>query len=74
MNFIGTAVVQQEEDWFVATCLENGIASQGKTMKEAIGNLEEAISLYYEDEGCAANPPNQANPFFVTRVEVAIPA
>jgi len=49
MNFVGTAVIKQEEDWFVATCLDNSIASQGKSMKEALTNLKEAIELYYED-------------------------
>jgi predicted RNase H-like HicB family nuclease len=50
MNFKGTIIIQQQEEWFVATCLENNIASQGKTINEAIANLKEAISLYYEDK------------------------
>ena len=50
MNFKGTIIIRREEDWFVATCLENNIASQGKTIDEATENLKEAISLYYEDE------------------------
>jgi len=31
MNFIRTIIIKREEEWFVATCLENNIASQGKT-------------------------------------------
>jgi len=50
MNFKGTIIIRREEDWFVATCLENNIASQGKTIDEATENLKEAISLYYEDD------------------------
>ena len=50
MTFKGTIKIEQEEEWVVATCLENNIASQGKTIDEAILNLKEAISLYYEDE------------------------
>jgi predicted RNase H-like HicB family nuclease len=50
MSFRGTIIIKQEEEWFVATCLENNIASQGKTIDEAISNLKEAIALYYEDE------------------------
>ena len=50
MNFKGTIIIKKEEDWFVATCLENNIASQGKTIDEATENLKEAISLFYEDE------------------------
>ena len=50
MKFKGTIIIQKEEEWFVATCIENGIASQGKTIDESIENLKEAIALFYEDE------------------------
>jgi predicted RNase H-like HicB family nuclease len=49
MSFKGTIVIMQEEEWFVATCLENNVASQGKTIDMAVENLKEAIELYYED-------------------------
>ena len=49
MNFKGTIILKREEEWFVATCLENNIASQGKTIDEATENLKEALSLFYED-------------------------
>jgi len=45
-----TVAIQKEDNWFVAKCLENSVASQGKTMDEATDNLCEALSLYYEDE------------------------
>jgi predicted RNase H-like HicB family nuclease len=48
MTFGGTIKIEQEEDWIVATCFENNVASQGKTIDEAINNLKEAIMLYYE--------------------------
>lgn len=44
-----TIVVQKENDWYVATCLENNIASQGKTIEESMDNIKEALELYYED-------------------------
>ena len=44
------ALVWQEEDLFVAKTVELEIASQGKTKKEALKNLEEAIELYFQDE------------------------
>jgi len=50
MVFKGIIKIEQEENWFVATCIENSIASQGKTINEAVKNLKEAIALYYEDE------------------------
>ena len=43
-----TARVFQEEDWFVAQCLEVEIASQGKTQTEALENLQEALELHFE--------------------------
>ena len=41
--------VWQEDDWFVAQCLDVDIASQGKTEQEALANLQEAIELYFEE-------------------------
>lgn len=44
-----SAVIQQEEDMYVASCPEIGTASQGKTLEEAISNLKEATQLYLEE-------------------------
>lgn len=44
-----SAVIQKEEDMYVATCPEVGTASQGKTVEEAIANLKEATELYLEE-------------------------
>lgn len=43
-------VVWKEENIFVAKFLEIELASQGKTEKQAIGNLKEALDLYLEDD------------------------
>jgi len=58
----------KDDDWYVASCLENHVASQGKTRDEALVNLQEALSLYYEDSN---EVPNIEKPF-VTSLEVAI--
>jgi predicted RNase H-like HicB family nuclease len=42
-------VVYQEDDGFVARCLDVNVASEGDTEQEAIGNLREALELYFED-------------------------
>lgn len=42
-------VIVQEEDWYVATDIISGVASQGKTIDEATSNLKEALELYFED-------------------------
>ncbi|MDR0445952.1 MAG: type II toxin-antitoxin system HicB family antitoxin [Oscillospiraceae bacterium] len=71
MNFTATIIIKQEEEWFVATCAENTIASQGKTIDDAIANLKEAMVLYYEDEKDeAALPAN--NRVYITTMEMAI--
>lgn len=44
-----TAAVHQEEDWYVAQCLEVDVASQGHTIDEALSNLAEAVALYLEE-------------------------
>jgi predicted RNase H-like HicB family nuclease len=44
-----TAAVHQEEDWYVAQCLEVDVASQGRTIEEALANMREAVSLYLEE-------------------------
>lgn len=44
-----SAVVWQEEQWFVAECPEVGTTSQGETLQEALVNLKEATELYLEE-------------------------
>ena len=70
MNFKGTIIIKKEEEWFVASCLENNIASQGKTIDEAVENLKEAIILFYENESEIEIPKSEQ--FFITSLEMAI--
>ena len=73
MTFKGTIKIEQEEEWVVATCLENNIASQGKTIDESIANLKEAIALYYEDETNKEELINLQNEqVLITRLEIAL--
>ncbi len=44
-----TAIIQKEEDMYVAECPEVGTVSQGSTVDEAVANLKEATELYLED-------------------------
>ena len=71
MLFRGTIIIKKEEEWFVATCLENSIASQGKTVDEATDNLKEAITLYYENEEEKIFLPEN-NQIYITSFEMAI--
>lgn len=45
-----SAILQKEGDWYVSLCPELDIASQGRTVEEAVDNLKEAVELYLEDE------------------------
>ena len=38
-------LIIKEKEWYVAKCIDNNIASQGKTTEEALKNLKEALAL-----------------------------
>lgn len=44
-----TASIHKEKKFYVATCVEIGTVSQGKTLEEALKNLKEATELYLEE-------------------------
>ena len=43
-------IVQKEGKYYVSQCLNVDVSSFGKTMQEAIDNLNEALLLYFEDK------------------------
>jgi len=43
-------VVWKEGKYYVAQCLNVDVSSFGKTKKEALDNLQEALELYFEDK------------------------
>jgi predicted RNase H-like HicB family nuclease len=43
-----TALIEREEDGFVALCPELDIASQGESIEQARDNLREALELFFE--------------------------
>lgn len=61
-------LVQKEDNWYVAKCIDNNVASQGKTIEESLSNLKEALELYYENE----KPETMNVQTFITTMEVAI--
>ncbi len=61
-------IVQKDDSWYVAHCIDISVASQGKTIEESLDNLKEALELYYEDEPLYDSPP----PALLTSVEVAV--
>lgn len=62
-----TAGVTREGQWYVARCLE--VASQGRTVEEALANLKEALELYFEDvQASVPSPP------IIAPIELDLPA
>ena len=67
-----TAIIEREDDGYVALCPELDVVSQGDSIEEARANLVEALTLFFE-----AAPPSEVerllrSELFVTQVEVAI--
>lgn len=44
-----TAVIEKEGEWYVATCPELGVASQGRTLEDAEAMIQEAVELLIEE-------------------------
>ena len=67
-----TAIIEREDDGFVALCPEYDIASQGSSIEEARANLVEALTLFFE----TASPSEVSRRFqsevFITQVEVLV--
>ena len=59
-------VVWREGKYYVAQCLNVDISSFGKTQKEALNNLDEALELYFEDH--KTPPPKVEDPKIVKAV------
>jgi predicted RNase H-like HicB family nuclease len=49
-NIQYSSVVWQEGQYFVAQCLNVDVSSFGDNREEALSNLEEALSLYFEEK------------------------
>ena len=72
MNRQLTAIVEREEDGYVALCPEFDIASQGGTVAEARDNLEEALTLFFETAPMEEVDRRLRSEIYVTRVEIAV--
>ena len=58
-----TAIIEKDEDWFVAHCLEiPGAHGQGRSREDVLENLAEAILLHMEmrREGSLRGVPAEA--------------
>lgn len=71
MTYTLSAIIEHEGSWYVASCPELDVASQGHTVEEATRNLHEAVQLFLE----TADPKEitvPTEPPFITTFEVAV--
>jgi len=67
-----TAIIEREDDGFVAFSPELDIASQGQSIEEARANLIEALSLFFETASPSEVSRRLHSEVFVTQVEVPV--
>jgi predicted RNase H-like HicB family nuclease len=67
-----TAIIEREDDGFVALCPELDIASQGASIEEARANLVEALTLFFESSDPSEIARRFRSEVFVTQVEVPV--
>lgn len=64
-------VITEENNWLVALEPSTGVASQGKTLDEALHNIHEALELYFEELGEKPQEADASVPrTFLTTVSV----
>jgi len=67
-----TAIIEREDDGFVALCPELDIASEGTSIEEARNNLIEALTLFFETASPSEVAHRSHNEVFVTQVELPV--
>lgn len=67
-----TAIIQKEDDMFVALCPELDIASQNYTIEEAKRNLKEAVTLFFEHASPEEIKERLKEDIYISPFEVAV--
>jgi predicted RNase H-like HicB family nuclease len=67
-----TAIIEKEDNAFVALCPELDIASQGNTIEEAKANLQEAIELFFEHASEDEIASRTKSDLFITNMQVEV--
>lgn len=67
-----TAIIEREDDGFVALCPEFDIASEGASIEEARTNLIEALTLFFETASSSEIARRSNHEVFITQVEVPV--
>lgn len=67
-----TAIIEREQDGYVALCPQVDVASQGSTVAEARDNLKEALELFFETASAEEIRVRLHEEVYVTHVEIAV--
>jgi predicted RNase H-like HicB family nuclease len=67
-----TAIIEREDDGFVALCPEVDVASEGSTIEKARDDLVEALTLFFEVADDSEISRRMHREVFVTQVEVPV--
>ena len=67
-----TALIEREGDGYVALCPELDVASEGDTVEEARGNLEEALQLFFETASASEIEDRLHSEVYVTRLSISL--
>ena len=67
-----TAIIEREDDSYVALCPELDIASQGVSVAEARNNLRESIELFMESASPNEIQSRLHDEIYVTQMEVVV--
>ncbi len=65
-----TAIIEREDDFYVALCPELDIASQGETVEKARVNLIEALELFFETASAQEIQDRLQTEVFITQVAI----
>lgn len=67
-----TAIIEREQDGYVALCPQVDVASQGVTVAEARDNLKEALELFFATASPEEIKARLHEEVYVTHVEIAV--
>lgn len=67
-----TAIIEKEDNSYVALCPELDVASQGDTIEEARANLQEAVELFFEVASPEEIQERLHNEVYITQLEVTV--
>jgi predicted RNase H-like HicB family nuclease len=70
MDNVFSVIVTEENGVFVAVNPDTDVVSQGSTVEEALANIHEALTLYFEEVDTPKLKTRKSHPTFLTTVTI----